>query len=224
MADRGESIVFISHKLDEVVAIADRVTVLRRGAVTAEGIPARSQTRRSLAPAHGRPRPARESREAPVTPGEVVLRLDHVSADSDRDLPALRGVSLEGAHRRDALAIAGVTGNGQTELAEVVTGLRRCRHHQRARHGHRQPAAHAGHRQWRGPRPRGSPPHRQRAGPVADRQPHHEELPSGAHRATVPPGPVGGARQRQDLTSEYQVVAPSVDTQASCCPGATSSG
>jgi simple sugar transport system ATP-binding protein len=125
MTESGGSIVFISHKLDEVLAIADRITVLRRGKVTAAGIPAAGRTRPELA----RLMVGREVLETihrpPVTPGPVVLEVRGVSAHNDRDLEALRDVSLA-VRAGEVLGIAGVAGNGQTELAEVITGLRRC--------------------------------------------------------------------------------------------------
>ncbi len=121
----GGSIVFISHKLDEVLAIADRITVLRRGTVTAAGIPAAGRTRPELA----RLMVGREVLETidkpPMTPGPVVLDVQGVSARNDRDLAALHDLTLE-IRAGEVLGIAGVAGNGQTELAEVITGLRRC--------------------------------------------------------------------------------------------------
>ena len=125
MTESGGSIVFISHKLDEVLAIADRITVLRRGRVTAAGIRAAGRTRPELA----RLMVGREVLEVidkpPAEPGPVVLEVRGVSAQGDRDLPALHDVSLE-VSAGEVLGIAGVAGNGQTELAEVITGLRHC--------------------------------------------------------------------------------------------------
>jgi simple sugar transport system ATP-binding protein len=125
MTESGGSIVFISHKLEEVLAIADRITVLRRGKVTAAGIPAAGRTRPELA----RLMVGREVLEtidkAPVTPGPVVLEVRDVRARNDRDLEALHGVSLD-LRAGEIVGIAGVAGNGQTELAEVITGLRHC--------------------------------------------------------------------------------------------------
>jgi simple sugar transport system ATP-binding protein len=126
MTLRGESIVFISHKLDEVRAIADRVTVLRRGKVTAAGLPAQGRTKVELARLMvGRDvleRISKEKRE----PGPVVLSVEGVSATNDKALPALRNFSLT-VRGGEIVGLAGVAGNGQSELAEVITGLRQCR-------------------------------------------------------------------------------------------------
>jgi simple sugar transport system ATP-binding protein len=125
MTKRGESIVFISHKLDEVLAIADRITVLRRGKVTAAGTPAAGKTKRDLA----RLMVGREVLESiekmPVAPGPVVLELEGVSAENDKGLPALRDVAMQ-VRAGEIVGLAGVAGNGQSELAQVVTGLRPC--------------------------------------------------------------------------------------------------
>ncbi|MFN8631132.1 MAG: ATP-binding cassette domain-containing protein [Chloroflexota bacterium] len=95
MTEAGRSIVFISHKLGEVLSIANRVTVMRRGKVTAKGLPAAGMNKSSLAQlVVGRS--VLESLERTwLPPGDVVLKLDTVEATSDRGVPALRGVSLE---------------------------------------------------------------------------------------------------------------------------------
>ncbi len=125
MVAGGASVVFISHKLGEVSQIADRVTVMRRGRATAAGIPIADTTTAGLA----RLMVGREVVEAiertPFAPGPVVLRMQDVRAQSDRGLPALRGISLE-VRSGEILGVAGVAGNGQSELAQVLTGLRRC--------------------------------------------------------------------------------------------------
>jgi len=124
LAARGVSIVFISHKLDEVTAISDRVTVLRAGRVQQAGIAAASTSKRELA----RLMVGRDVAQAPAprgrAPGGEVLRLEEAWADGDRGIPALRGVSLE-VRAGEIVGIAGVSGNGQRELAEAVTGTRR---------------------------------------------------------------------------------------------------
>jgi simple sugar transport system ATP-binding protein len=125
MAGEGRGVVFITHKLEEVMSVADRVTVLRRGrhiatvakAETSEAELARLMIGRDL------PRPAEPT---PREPGEVVLRLEAVEADDDRGLPALSGIELE-VREGEILGIAGVAGNGQRALAEVVVGLRPVR-------------------------------------------------------------------------------------------------
>ncbi len=122
MTKRGHTIVFISHKLDEVVAIADRVTVLRRGRVTAAAVSATGVTKAQLA----RLMVGREIlfrvEKGPCKPGDVVLETDGLCAINDRGLPALREVSLH-VRSGEILGLAGVAGNGQRELAEVLTGL-----------------------------------------------------------------------------------------------------
>ena len=125
MTAEGRSVVFISHKLGEVLAIADRVTVMRRGKVTASGLPTAGATKADLARLMVG-RSILESLDRPdQAPGEVVLSVRGVSATNDRGLPALRDVSLD-VRAGEIVGIAAVAGNGQSELAEVVTGLRAC--------------------------------------------------------------------------------------------------
>jgi ABC-type uncharacterized transport system ATPase subunit len=125
MAAAGRSVVFISHKLGEVLAIADRITVLRAGRVTAAGIDPKTVTRADLARLMvGRPVLEQLKRTA-VEPGRVILSVDDVSADNDRGLLALRGASLE-VRAGEIVGVAAVAGNGQSELAQVITGMRTC--------------------------------------------------------------------------------------------------
>ena len=126
MADAGRSVVFISHKLNEVVAIADRVTVMRRGRVTAAAQSSEGVTKRDLARLMvGRDLFGLYER-TPQQAGDVLLAATDVEAEGDRGVPALRGVSFE-VRAGEIVGIAAVAGNGQTELAEVITGLRPCR-------------------------------------------------------------------------------------------------
>jgi general nucleoside transport system ATP-binding protein len=126
MVKQGKSVIFISHKLQEVVAIADRVTVLRRGRVTASGVSAKGVTRKELA----RLMVGREVvffvDKKPKQPGEVVLDVKNVHAENDKGLPALRGLSLN-VRAGEIVGLAGVAGNGQNELSQVITGLRKCK-------------------------------------------------------------------------------------------------
>jgi simple sugar transport system ATP-binding protein len=126
MTASGRSIVFISHKLGEVLAIADRITVMRRGKVTAAALPAAGATRAQLANLMVGRTILDSYHRTPAPAGDVVLSLRDVEAESDKGSPALRGVSLD-VRAGEIVGIAAVAGNGQSELAEVVTGLRACR-------------------------------------------------------------------------------------------------
>jgi simple sugar transport system ATP-binding protein len=122
MADDGRTIVFISHKLHEVKAVADRVTILRRGHTVAT-VPAADATPRSLAALMVGREIELGRRNGRRDVGETCLELDGVSADGDRGLPAVQQVSLH-VRRGEIVAIAGVAGNGQRELAEAIAGMR----------------------------------------------------------------------------------------------------
>ena len=126
MTAEGRSIVFISHKLGEVLAIADRITVMRRGRVTAAGIPGGSVDRGELATRMVGREVLESIERVPVSPGRTILALEGVEADGDKGIQALRGVSIE-VRAGEIVGIAAVAGNGQSELAEVITGLRSCR-------------------------------------------------------------------------------------------------
>jgi ABC-type uncharacterized transport system ATPase subunit len=119
----GKSIVFITHKLGEVLAIADRVTVLRRGK-TIETVPREGATEEGLARLMvGREVLLRVDKK-PAEPGEPLLTVEDVRVLDERKLEAVRGISLE-VRAGEIVGIAGVDGNGQTELVEAITGLRR---------------------------------------------------------------------------------------------------
>ncbi|WP_027876629.1 ABC transporter ATP-binding protein [Meiothermus cerbereus] len=118
----GKSLVFISHKLEEVLSIADRCTVLRRGRVVGS-LPKEEASKARLAELMvGRTVSFERKRQAAQV-GDVVLEVEQLEARSSRNLPALRGVSFA-LHRGEILGIAGVAGNGQSELVEVLAGLR----------------------------------------------------------------------------------------------------
>jgi len=122
MTKDGHAVIFISHKLHEVLAICNRVTVLRDGK-RVESCAIRGCTKESLAQMMvGREVTLKPYRMA-LEPGDARLVLKNVQARSDRGTPALRGVDLD-VHAGEILGLAGVSGNGQRELAEVITGLR----------------------------------------------------------------------------------------------------
>jgi simple sugar transport system ATP-binding protein len=125
MVAQGKSIVFISHKLNEVMKVADRVTVLRHGEVTAGGLRAAETTIPDLARLMvGRTVMFSLDRK-PQPAGEVVLELEGVCAENDKGRPALRDVSLQ-VRSGEIVGVAAIAGNGQSELAEIITGLRHC--------------------------------------------------------------------------------------------------
>jgi ABC-type uncharacterized transport system ATPase subunit len=124
MTKIGHTIVFISHKLDEVVAIADRVTVMRKGKVTAASVSAKGITKAQLAKLMVGREVLFRAEKKKAQHGEVVLSVEDLCTSDDRGLPALRSLSLQ-VRAGEILGIAGVAGNGQRELAEVLTGLRR---------------------------------------------------------------------------------------------------
>jgi simple sugar transport system ATP-binding protein len=125
MIDEGKSVIFISHKLQEVMAISDRVTVLRKGKVTAAGVKTSSITRQELARLMVGREVLFHLEKKPKSPGNVVLKVEDVFADNDKGLQALNGVSFQ-VHEGEVLGLAGVAGNGQGELAQAITGLRKC--------------------------------------------------------------------------------------------------
>ena len=119
---RGVSIIFITHKLKEVMAIADRITVMRRGKVVGTTTPAQTSEQELASMMVGR-EVLLQVEKGPANPGEPVLEVEDLWVEDERGLPAVRGVSFS-VRAGEILGIAGVQGNGQTELAEALTGLR----------------------------------------------------------------------------------------------------
>jgi ABC-type uncharacterized transport system ATPase subunit len=117
----GRSIIFISHKLKEVQAIADNITVIRRGKVVGERPPATSDAELAALMV-GRSVQLRVSKEA-ARPGEVVLDVQDLNVYGERGEYSVRDVSFE-VRAGEILGVAGVQGNGQTELCEALMGLR----------------------------------------------------------------------------------------------------
>jgi simple sugar transport system ATP-binding protein len=118
----GMSIIFISHKLNEVLEIADRITVLRRGKKV-ETLPAAGATEESLARLMVGREVLLRVDKSPAKPAEPLLVVEDLRVFDDRELEVVRGVSFQ-AHAGEIVGIAGVDGNGQTELVEALTGLR----------------------------------------------------------------------------------------------------
>jgi simple sugar transport system ATP-binding protein len=121
LAKSGTSIVFITHKLREVKAVADKITVIRQGRVVGEAKPS-TETAELASMMVGREVGLTVEKKI-ADPGKVVLSVSDLSVLDDRDQRAVDHVNFE-VRAGEILAIAGVQGNGQTELAEAILGLR----------------------------------------------------------------------------------------------------
>ncbi|MCX7024607.1 MAG: ABC transporter ATP-binding protein [Spirochaetes bacterium] len=124
MKGEGKSAVFITHKMEEVMSFSDRVMVLRKGKVVA-GKDTKDTNPRDLAKLMVGREVLFQLDRKPFAPGSTVLELRDVCARDERGLPALSGVSFM-IRAGEILGIAGVAGNGQRELSEVITGLRKA--------------------------------------------------------------------------------------------------
>ncbi|HSW36015.1 MAG TPA: ABC transporter ATP-binding protein [Candidatus Limnocylindrales bacterium] len=122
LADSGKTVIFITHKLHEVMAFADRITVLRGGRSIAV-IKKEETDIKELAHLMVGKEISHLVNKTAADPGEIILRLEAVSALNDKGLPALHEVSFS-IREGEILGFAGVAGNGQRELSEVITGLR----------------------------------------------------------------------------------------------------
>jgi simple sugar transport system ATP-binding protein len=124
LKDQGHTLIFISHKLDEVLAVADDITVVRRGTTVAAVRPADVNARKLAELMVGSELPSPNTEESTVT-DEEMLELVGVTLSDASGRRLLDDVSLK-IHRGEVLGIAGVEGNGQTELTEVVMGMRQA--------------------------------------------------------------------------------------------------
>ncbi len=123
LRSEGKSIIFITHKLNEVLEIADRITVLRRGK-TIETVPREGATEEGLAKLMVGREVLLRVEKKPAEPREPLLTVEDLHVLDERGLDAVRGVSLD-VHGGEIVGIAGVDGNGQSELVDAIAGLRR---------------------------------------------------------------------------------------------------
>jgi general nucleoside transport system ATP-binding protein len=122
LIEQGISIIFISHKLNEVMEIADQITVLRLGRVVGTTQPDQASIESLASMMVGRTVMLTVEKE-PAKVGDVVLEVSDLSVLDDRKLEAVKGIDFE-VRAGEVLGVAGVQGNGQTELVEALTGLR----------------------------------------------------------------------------------------------------
>lgn len=123
LASRGVSIIFITHKLKEVLAVSDRITVMRNGQVVGTVSPQETNEPQLAAMMVGREVILKVEKDL-AHPGDEVLRASDLHVLDDREVKVVRGMSFS-VRAGEVLGIAGVQGNGQTELVEALTGLRR---------------------------------------------------------------------------------------------------
>lgn len=123
LTKQGKSIVFITHKLREVLAVADTISVMRAGQMVGSVVPAQA-TRELLAEMMVGRKVILQIDKDEAHPKDVVIEVTNLKVEDDRRHPVVNGVSLE-VRAGEILGVAGVQGNGQTELAEALTGLRK---------------------------------------------------------------------------------------------------
>ena len=121
LADKGLTIVFITHKLEEVMRISDRVTILRDGK-TIGTLNTKDTNPRELAKMMVGRDVLMDLHKKDKSPGKVIFSVNNLNVKDERGLPAVRNVSFE-VHEREVVGIAGVSGNGQSELALALAGL-----------------------------------------------------------------------------------------------------
>jgi general nucleoside transport system ATP-binding protein len=123
LKEQGESVIFITHKLNEVLEIADRISVLRRGK-RVDTVPREGATEEALARLMVGREVLLRVEKKPAEPGDVLLHVEGLQVFDDRGLEACRGVGFE-VRKSEIVGIAGVDGNGQSELIDALTGLRK---------------------------------------------------------------------------------------------------
>ena len=122
LVDQGKSIIFITHKLREVLAVADRITVLRNGRVAGTASPS-SATQQSLAGLMVGRDVVFQVDKGDSSPGDTVMRIRHLGVEDDRGVRTVNGLTLE-VRSGEIFGVAGVEGNGQREMVEAIAGMR----------------------------------------------------------------------------------------------------
>ena len=125
LANEGKSIILITHKLDEIRAVSDRVTVIRRGK-SIETVEIGGATNQDLAEMMVGRSVSFKTEKGPSQPKEVVLSIENLVVNENRGVPAVKKLSLE-LRAGEVVGIAGIDGNGQSELIQAITGLRKVK-------------------------------------------------------------------------------------------------
>ncbi|WP_165212766.1 ABC transporter ATP-binding protein [Streptococcus tangpeifui] len=125
LVKEGKSIILINHKLDEIRAVADRVTVIRRGK-SIQTVPVAGTTSAELAEMMVGRAVSFKTDKIASHPKEVVLSIKDLVVNENRGVPAVKGLSLD-VRGGEIVGIAGIDGNGQTELIQAITGLRKAK-------------------------------------------------------------------------------------------------
>ena len=125
LANEGKSIILITHKLDEIRAVSDRVTVIRRGK-SIETVEIGGATNQDLAEMLVGRSVSFKTEKGPSEPKEVVLSIENLVVNENRGVPAVKNLSLE-LRAGEVVGIAGIDGNGQSELIQAITGLRKVK-------------------------------------------------------------------------------------------------
>ncbi|MCR8967302.1 ABC transporter ATP-binding protein [Streptococcus zalophi] len=125
LTKEGKSIILITHKLDEIRAVADRVTVIRRGK-SIQTVDVAGATSKDLAEMMVGRSVSFKTEKSPSQPTDVILSIKDLVVNENRGVPAVKGLSLD-VRRGEIVGIAGIDGNGQSELVQAITGLRRAK-------------------------------------------------------------------------------------------------
>lgn len=125
LIQEGKSIILITHKLDEIRAVADRVTVIRRGK-SIETVPVAGATAEDLAEMMVGRSVSFKTEKKPSNPKDVILSIKDLVVNENRGVPAVKELSLD-VRGGEIVGIAGIDGNGQSELIQAITGLRKIK-------------------------------------------------------------------------------------------------
>jgi simple sugar transport system ATP-binding protein len=215
----GYTILFISHKLDEVLDIADDITVMRRGTTVGEAKPGDVSERQLAEMMVGSELPSPETAESTVT-DEVMLRLDGITLTDERGRNLLSDVSMT-IHRGEVLGIAGVEGNGQEELVETIMGMQTASAGSASLHG--EAMTEWGTRERREAGIGWIPADRHRHGLLLDAPLWENRVLGFQTRRPAVRGPwidrAGARADTERIVREYDVRTPSIDTLSRALSG-----